>query len=46
MGKMDGLGDYEGILTAVQNNTMYAAGFRKVKLRLLTRMHFCRQAVG
>lgn len=30
MGQMDGLGDYEGILAAVQNNTMYAAGFRKV----------------
>ncbi|KAI7843243.1 hypothetical protein COHA_003077 [Chlorella ohadii] len=30
MGQMDGLGDYEGILAAVQNNTMYAAGFRKI----------------
>lgn len=27
---MDGLGDYQGILAAVENNTMYAAGFRKV----------------
>jgi hypothetical protein len=31
MGKNDGLGDYEGILTAVLNSTAYAAGFRKVR---------------
>lgn len=30
MGMMDGLGDYQGILVAVENNTMYAAGFRKI----------------
>ncbi|PRW60830.1 FAS1 domain-containing isoform A [Chlorella sorokiniana] len=32
MGKNDGLGDYEGILTAVLNSTAYAAGFRKILL--------------
>lgn len=30
MGKMDGLGDFEGIVARVQNNSEYAAGVRKV----------------